>query len=822
MNAFLRDSLTASLWFLRGLRNGDWIWLIMAVIIATTTVTTVELLAQTVKQSMLRQAANNLGADLVIRSSRPIDEKWREQAQTLNLQVSESQTVVTMASYQGDFQLVQLKAVSKNYPLRGQVNITPKNNEPLYGQQIFIQTPLKQQLGVELGEYIDLGVVSFKVMGTIEPSGMMTGLNAFAYQIWMPITLLPTTHLIGPGSRVQYELAFAGDDAAIQALSDALQQSNSADIQILSAQAPSRDLAQSLDTAWLFLELSALSAVLVAGLSIVIASRFYLRRWQGSMALMRALGANNRQMTRLFSMQLTWMAVLSSLIGVGLGYLIFIAIQPLLKTFFDPLILPEPGWFLLQAFAIGLLVLWSFAWQAFQNALKIAPIHILKNTVASAELKHWAISFVLVVLLALTLVASDKVIWVVSGLLVTALVLYAGAVVLLKLVGRLQLTTKGWLKLSLAALAREPGLVKIQLISLGLVLFVLMLMTFVRQDLLTQWQASLPEDTPNTFMVNVQPDQQGMVRSILDENHLNTPLEAMVRGRLVKVNERELLAKQQQNNRARRLLERESNVGVMEALPSYNQVVETLVDPDSSLPWVSVEQDVAKLLGINLGDVLTFNFTGREVSYQVTSFRKVNWQSFRLNFFFIIEPSEPWLPLSYISSFKVPSAPAFTQLSAELTRQTPGVLLIDVGRILEQVQKIMSQASWAVSGLYLFTLMASLVVLFTATLASQQSRIQSWLLLRTLGASQRTITQVGLMEFILLGGLAGLLAATFAQIGSVLISHFLLKVTPTASWSLWALSIVLGAGLLLLFGWLTQKRYLLKSPKALSRFLADH
>ena len=138
---------------------------------------------------------------------------------------------------------------------------------------------------------------------------------------------------------------------------------------------------------------------------------------------------------------------------------------------------------------------------------------------------------------------------------------------------------------------------------------------------------------------------------------------------------------------------------------------------------------------------------------------------------------------------------------------------------MEQIQEIMNQASWAVTGLYVFTLFASIGVLFTATLASQQSRIQGWLLLRTLGATNSTIIKIGITEFIFLGILAGVFAASFAQISSLMISHFILKTEPFIDIGLWLYSIFFGGFLLLIIGLLTQWNYLKKSPQKLKQFI---
>ena len=828
------EALTASKWFYRSLKKGDWLWLIIAVIIASATVTVVKQLGETVQQSMLRKAAESMGADYVIKSSRPIDIKWQQQAENFGLKTRQSISIVTMAlakdkNSQQQFQLVQLKGVSSPNPLRGQ--LTPNASLPfsmLNPDSIWIEPQLISLMRINDSSLITLGTKQFNLAGSVDGPQLINPIANFAPQIWIDIEQLKKVELIGPGSRVSYELSLAGNDQQINRFSKLIEKNKEPHWQLLSAKAPSEDLGNSLDTAWLFLDLSALSAVLVAGMSILIASRFYLTRWKNSMALMRAFGASNATMTRLFAFQLTWIAFFSSLIGVTIGYLLTLLIAPYLADYFTPLVIANPTPAILIGFFSGLLVLWTFAWQAFQTAIKTSPIQILKSVPVQTHYIHWFISFFLLLVLISLMLDIDSILWIVLGIILISFALFAASVLLLKTMLFLQRYSRGWFKIALSNLTKEPGLVQIQLVSVGMVLFVLMLMTFVRQDLLQNWQASLPENTPNTFVMNIQPSQKEQVDTILTNMQYKTDA-PMVRGRLIKINNQELLVEQQSNERAKRLLQREANIAVMKDIPKHNTIVEQKAEQSNQLPKVSVEEGIAELFNIKLGDNLEFNIAGQKLQYQVNSIRKVQWQSFQLNFFFIIEPvPERPLPLSYLSNFHLPklTADSNNDIASELTKQlaiaTPGVLLIDVRKIMLQIQDIMTQASWAVSALYAFTLLASIGVLFTATLASQQSRIQNWLLLRTIGAKNNTIIKIGLTEFVFLGGLAGVLAASFAQVSSLLISQYLLKTDPVFSPSLWLASIIIGSLLFLLIGLITQWTYLQKSPQSLKRYLNNN
>lgn len=817
----------ASLWFFRGLKRGDWLWLWLAVVIASASVTLVDQLAQTVHKSMLAKAAESLSADLVLRSTRPIEPQWREQAEQQGLQVAETISLTTMAMANDDFQMVLLKGVSANTPLRGQLNTENQTSvSQLQPNQVLADPQLQTLLSLTTATPLTLGREQFVIADWLTQQDVFQStFSQFSPQVILPIGRIESLGLIGPGSRVTYELAFAGDEAAVKRWQQTLEQiqleQNIAHWQILSAYAPTPDLAKALETAWLFLDLSALATVLIAGLAILIASRFYLQRWIASMALMRASGASDKQLSGLFAMQLTWLAILGSALGVLVGLGLFQLLTPWLADYFKPLIKPDYLSAVLLGLAAGTLALWTFAWPAFRQATRVSPLQVFRQAVGTRynPLVALIISLLLLVALMSLLLSNQVVIWALPVLLVGSAMFYGLAMLLLVGIRRLQPFTHGWLRLALAALAREPGLVKLQFISLGLVVFILILMTFVRQDLVQNWQASLPEQTPNTFMMNIQPDQVSAVQTVLQNADIDAELVQMVRGRLVAVNQTAVRPSEQDAQRARRLLEREANNALMETPPSYNRIVVQLADDqrNNDLPAVSVEAEIAELFGLKLSDVLTFDIIGQRVDYQITSLREVEWQSFRLNFFFILQPMDELnLPISYISNFHTQlSTQQSAQLRRALNEQAPGVLWIDAREMIEQVQRIMQQAAIAVSLLYVFTLISSLIVIFTATQASQLGRLRSWLLLRTLGAKQVDIIKLGLTEFVLIGLLAGLFAGILAQAASLLISHFWLQLPPRLNPELWLVSISISVLLLLAIGWLTQRTPLRQTPKQL-------
>lgn len=863
----MRDLSLAFIWFWRGFKRGDWLWLWIAVLIASTSVSLVQQLATSVQASMLAKAAASLNADLVLRSSRPLEDiddifansshnqAWLELKNQLN--TSKTINLNTMAQVGKadnlEFQMVQLKGVEANFPLRGEV-LTANNQQiaQLFAEtksEVFASEQLAVLANLSIGDQIKLGNISLKINDwLIKQDVFSSAAGQFAPQIILPLDLLENMGLLGAGSRATFEISFSsknGEQAAIDKLNNLLQgllnEENLASWQIISASAPNEDLAQNLDTAWLFLDLTSLASLIIAGLAILIASSFYLSNWINSIALMRSFGAKDQQIARIFASQLTYLALFASGLGGLLGLGIFYLLTPLLTNYFEPLIVQNSWQNWLFALASGVLALWAFAWPAFYRAINTLPLRVLREQAANKI--HWLKLYLPLLLLIPGLVALlvKPQIWVFAllGLAIVALALLVLAQLLLLIINKIQPQTRGWLRLALASINRQPDLVRLQVIALGLVMFVLISISFVQQDLLKSWQASMPTDTPNTFVISIQPEQKDEFNQLLKAKSLDADLIPMQRGRLVAHNDKNLVSSEH-SGRAKRLLDREANIAILDKPPAHNQVLQELTiieskattrsgsvenqqeNSNNNLPKVSVEAGIAKVFNIQLGDLLTFDFIGNQQTYLVSSIRGLEWQSFRLNFFFILEPTaENQRGISYISNFYSGlDGPATAQIKKQLNQELPGIIWLDVNQIIEQIQEIMQQASIAISLLYSLSLFASFIVIFSATRASQMQRIQSWILLKTLGATSNTLHKISLTEFGLIGVLAGIISASLAQITSWLIAVFLLDLPASFSWQIWLLAIVASSGILLAIGYLTQRRALKLSVRQLSRIRA--
>jgi putative ABC transport system permease protein len=366
--------------------------------------------------------------------------------------------------------------------------------------------------------------------------------------------------------------------------------------------------------------------------------------------------------------------------------------------------------------------------------------------------------------------------------------------VLIRLVARLRGAASGPWRYGLANLRRRTGASLVQIMALGLGIMAMLMLTLVRTELLQRWQQSMPPDMPNRFAINIQGDQVDSAREYFASLGLRTPdLYPMVRGRLVAIAGREVSGANFQEERARRLAEREFNLSWTDAVRPDNRIVAgRFWAPGARTREFSVEEGIAKTLGVKVGDMLAYEVAGSRFEAPVTSLRKVDWDSFKPNFFVIASPALlKEYPASWITSFHL--AQGRDDVVNGLVQRFPNVSVIDLSAIMAQVQRITDQVSRAVEFVFLFTIAAGLVVLFAAISATQDERIFEGAILRTLGASRRQLTILQLAEFLAIGVLAGVIAAAGSVGLAMVLSERVLGVPYEFQWALPLTGCVVGA-----------------------------
>ncbi|GAB1411841.1 FtsX-like permease family protein [Candidatus Desulfobacillus denitrificans] len=790
----------------RDFRAGELRLLGLALVIAVASLSSVSFFSDRLSRALAREAHQLLGGDLLLLADHAWDESYRAEAERLGLRVIGSASFPSMTAANGASHLADIKAVEPGYPLRGSLRIAPALNRPDAETQetpargeVWLDERLAAALEAKVGDVVQLGNARLAVSAvlTLEPD---RGVNFFniAPRLLMQAADLPATQLIQVGSRVTYRLHLAGEAKAVAAYQKWAERQLGRGERIESLDNARPEVRNALDRAEKFLRLAALLAAVLAAVAVGLGARRFMQRHLDGCAVMRCLGARESQLLRIFLGEFLLFGAIASALGCLAGFGAQYALERLLANLLTAA-LPAPSPLpLVHGFALGLALLAGFALPQLMRLRNVPTVRVLRREWADAEPLAWTgYAFGAAVLAGLMLwMAADLKLGVwVLGLFSLAVALYAGVARLaLAAAGRLRgAAGAGW-RYGIASLARRLGTSLIQAVALGLGMTALLLLTLARDDLLASWKRSMPPDAPNRFVINIQPEQREPVRALFAAKGLDRPtLLPMIRGRLVAVNGRPVVAADYAEERAQRLVEREFNLSWMAELPEGNSLTagRWFAAQDAGTPQFSVEQGLADTLKLKLHDVLTYEIAGRRLEAEITSLRKLDWDSMRVNFFVVTPPGvlEPF-PTSYITSFHLPQEKA--GFVGELVAAHPNLTVIDVASILRQLQSVMDQLARAVQFVFAFSLVAGLAVLFAALESTHDEREYEIAVLRTLGARNRQLRAALAAEFAALGAIAGVVAGVGSAAISWLLGRFVFQIPYEPAWLVLPAGVIMG------------------------------
>jgi putative ABC transport system permease protein len=770
----------------RDLAAGELRLLLVAVILAVAALSAVGFFADRLNTGLSRDARQLLGGDAIVASDKSPPAALVDKARSLGLATSTSASFPSMAraaeAQGGAARLVSVKAVSDGYPLRGQMQLRSAPDaavelraaRPERGT-VWVDAPVLDSLQLKVGDPLLLGDATLTIARiiVIEPD-RGAGFMGFAPRVMLHADDLPATALIQPASRVTWRLAVAAPEGRERAVSLFVEQTEAQikseslrGVRVESLESGRPEMRQTLQRAEMFLNLVALLAALLAAVAVAIASRDFADRHLDDCAMLRVLGLPQRRIAWGYALEFMLVGLVASVVGLLLGWFVHHVFVWLLSGLVSAT-LPAPGW-QPAAFGlgVGMTLLLGFGLPPVLQLASVPPLRVMRRDVGAPK----ASSLLVLVAAAggfaalLMAVASDVKLGAIAvGGFAAAVGLFAllawGAVSLLKRAVP-EARAPRWLVLATRQLAARPAFAVLQVSSLAVGLLALVLLVLLRTDLIASWRQSTPPDAPNRFVINIQPDQtdafQGVLKTAQVQRYDWFP---MIRGRLVAVNGQAVRG-EDRADRAQRLLEREFNLSHAAELPRHNQVVGGRWQPDEA-DALSVEEGLAQTLGLKLGDRLAFDIAGQTVEGRITSLRKVDWGSMRVNFFVMFPQAalDASVPLTYIAAFKAPETPGFDNA---LSRQFPNITNVDVTASVRQVQQVLDQVIRAVEFLFGFTLAAGLVVLFAAVTATRESRSREYALMRAMGAGGRLLRQVQRAELLGVGALAGFLASVAAM-----------------------------------------------------------
>jgi putative ABC transport system permease protein len=789
---------------LRDFRAGELRLLIVAVMLAVAALTAVGFFADRINGGLTRDARQLLGGDAIVAADQPPPAEFAAKARLLGLATASTAAFPSMGrapdAKGGASRLVSVKAVSGAYPLRGKVRIdagpgTPEQQRagaPEPGT-VWVDPALLEALALKVGDTLLLGDAGLRITQQIliEPD-RGTGFASFAPRVMLNEADLPSTGLIQPASRVTYRLAVAApgnNDEPVRQFTDwaeaQIKSTGVRGMRIESLATGRPEMRQTLDRAGKFLNLVALLAALLAAVAVGIASRDFANRHLDDCAMLRVLGLSQRSIAWQYFAEFGMVGLLASLAGVLLGFVVHYVFVWLLAGLVDAALPAATVWPALFGVGVGLTLLLGFGLPPVLQLARVPPLRVIRRDVGAlkpasiAVLAAGALGFAALLLA----VASDLK----MGLI--AVGGFAGAAALFALLSWIAVLllqravpeagAPRWLVLATRQIAARPAFAVLQVSALSVGLLALVLLVLLRTDLISSWRQATPKDAPNRFVINVQLEQSEAFRQRLaDVGVKRYDWFPMIRGRLVMVNGKPVKPDDLPDERARRLLDREFNLSHSSTMPEHNVLAAGRWQADEANA-VSVEEGLAQTLGLKMGDVLRFDIGGAIAEGRITSLRKVDWSSMRVNFF-VMFPTATMadVPLSYIAAFRAPPQPGFDNV---LAHDFPNITAIDVSASIAQIQRVLDQVVRAVEFLFGFTLAAGLVVLFAAVSATREARAKEFAVMRALGASGKLLAHVQRAELLGVGALAGVLASLAAIVVGWALARFVFEFSWGAS-----------------------------------------
>ncbi len=790
----------------RDARSGELNLLIASLILAVATVTCINLFTDRIQRSIRGEAGTLLAADAQVRGNQSAPEAWRAQAQTAGLKTANILGFQAMAIADANMQLSSVKAVDAAYPLKGDLDIsaTPYGaiqtvtHGPASGEA-WLASRLFAALDIAVGDTITIGNADFTVSAALlrEPdnSGSLFGAGA---PIMVNALDVPETGAVQIGSRVNYSWLLAGDSADVAAFERWLEPHLGEHFRWVSPEDGNVGIGDAIERSTSFLKLAGSLGVLLAGAALALASRRYAARQKSSVALLKTLGMAPRRILHLYVSNILLVGLITSVIGLGLGWLLHILIVYLMGDLLPANLAAAGNAAFVSGAGVGLLVLLAFAGPPLAALRNVPPVSVLRDVPSEMSAFRQALPG-LVAVVVLILAYSQSItltLFITLGSLLAILGVGLVAHGLVWLSARVaKRLRKGW-RLGFANLFRHRRYNSAQIMLFAILLLLLFVLYALRTSMLSDWQNQLPEDAPNHFAFNIFTNEKAEIQALFNQHSVTTsPFYPMTRGRLVEVNGEN--AKQRATAKGGEPDDdRELNLTWTDELGKDNRIVAgrwwQANESDEEILRASFEQSYAEDYKVAVGDTITVSLGGSLREATVTSIRTVQWDSMQPNFYIIFDqPLVDESAVNWLTSFYLP--PEKKEFVNRLGRGYPTISLIELDQMISQIQGIMQQVSRAIEFILALVVAAGVLVLVTSVQATLDVRRHEGALLRALGASRRLVFTSLLIEFSAMGLLAGAMGALGADASLYLLQTRIFNIDFTPHWELWLAGPILGA-----------------------------
>ncbi|MFI5304758.1 MAG: ABC transporter permease [Nitrospiria bacterium] len=761
----------------------------------------VSAISNQVENSILREAKSLLGGDIEIEVSHPISAAGLNVINRLKENGIRETLVYEMMAMAGNVdrtetQLVELKAVRPEYPLYGSLLLEPAASSSSFASsgKAWVENSLLIKLGLKPGDTIKLGQSEMTVAGVIkkEPD-RITEAFSMGPRIIISESSIDKTGLIQPGSRVRYRYLLQlppgmNPAALINELKETLKDEKAS---VESYQEAQPRLRRFLNNLTIYLGLIGLIALFIGGIGVGNSVHAYLKEKTNSMGILKCIGTTSKVLFAIYLSQALILGLLGSILGISFGLILHLFFQEYLHG-----IIPQAGEYLfpyvpiLQGLTAGILVILLFSFLPLFKIMDLNPMHIFReNMLPDARKRKGKYRWISIGLIALATMLFT--LWQAGNVrtggiflgifLLTAVLLRLLAWALLK--GAKRLNPNSFvLRYGIANLNRPGQFVQSVIFSIGLGTTVITAILFIRAAMIQQITSNIPDKAPTFFFIDIQDDQIKPFKQLVEEKYQKWgfldgyDLNPILRARLFSINGSPIT---QLKNNKQWFYQREYVLTFRNEIPPDNRIIQgkwwTREDA-SKKNLISIEEDLARHLGVGIGSTLSFDFQGNAVEGLITNIRQVNWENLRTNFFIIFTPDAfEGRPVTYIATSRsVPAEDLVYQ--REVVKAFPNVTVINVRHILDTLREIMGKILITVQIMGGFTVAAGLVVLAGSMAATRYFRLKEAVILKMLGASRQKIAHIFIVEYTLMGFFAGCIGVFMGLILSLIFLKFILEI----------------------------------------------
>ena len=733
-------------------------------------------------------------------------------------------------------QLVELKALDAFYPLYGKLIVEPSQASgqllapiqsgcqrlPCFGA--IAEKSLLIRLNVGLGSELHIGQASFIITAILdkEPDKIATAFS-LGPRVMISREALEATELVKTGSRIheRYRLKLPASTSLEQWLGELRGRLSREGVQVSSYRDAQPRLRRFLDQLTLYLGLIGLTILLVGGIGVACTMQGFIAQKTPIIATLKTLGADSPQIIKIYLTQSLLLGGIGSLVGGLLGTGLHQGMPLLLQGIIPDTFPMHPTFIpILRGIALGTLATLAFSLWPLLAIRHVSPALVFRQNVDQPMIQEGHQSWITTLMTLLKQWWKDPVrrltslsiagcllglaIWQAhswslglffsGAFLVAIMALLGGTSVLFWLLRHIQFPQKLLLRHATHNLQRPGNFTKAMTLAIGIGVMLMFTLMTVQRTLLDLIEDQIPTSAPSFFFIDIQPDQYALFKQTL-ENHIpDAPynLVPVVRSRLSKIDGRPINPEEHKGKRNGWYFTREYVLTTFELLPKDNVLTQgqwwenspptdSVGDPQAlnNHPLVSVEEEAAKILGLSLGSNITFNIQGVPFDATVSSFRTVDWGSFSLNFFMIMEPgSLDGAPITYIATAKVPETIQIP-LQQAIVSAMPNVTAIHVGDVMDNIAKIFRQLAMGIQALALLCLITGAIVMIAAISINRYRRQHELAILKALGGSRGILLFSLGTEFGLIGGFAGLVGLGLGCLLSWSILHFFFDLTWT-------------------------------------------